>query len=62
MEMLRKIIYSKSSENSQENILMELDLVKLQFCYLNTATLSETSPKSFYGINLEWPSSLKSEF
>ena len=38
MEMLRKIIDSKSLENSQEN-MMEFDLVKLQFCNLNTATL-----------------------
>ena len=29
MEMLRKIIDSKSLENSQENIMMEFDLVKL---------------------------------
>ena len=29
MKMLRKIIDSKSLENSQENIMMEFDLVKL---------------------------------
>ena len=29
MRMLRKIIESKSLENSQENISMEFDLVKL---------------------------------
>ena len=39
MEMLRKIIDSKSLENSQENIMMEFDLVRLQFGNLNTATL-----------------------
>ena len=39
MEMLRKKIDSKSLENSQENIMMGFDLVKLQFCDLNTATL-----------------------
>ena len=39
MKMLRKIIDFKSLENSQENIVMEFDLVKLQVCYLNTATL-----------------------
>ena len=35
MKMLRKIIDSKSLENSQKNIIMEFDLVKLQFCNLN---------------------------
>ena len=40
IEMLQKIIDSKSLENSQENIMMEFDLVKLQFCNLNTATLT----------------------
>ena len=42
MKMLRKMIDSKSLENSQENIVIEFfdrDLVKLQFCNLNTATL-----------------------
>ena len=29
MKMLRKMIYSISSENSQENIMMEFDLGKL---------------------------------
>ena len=29
MKMLRKIIDSKSLENSQENIMMEFNLVKL---------------------------------
>ena len=29
MRMLRKIIESQSLENSQENIIMEFDLVKL---------------------------------
>ena len=37
--MLQKIIDSKSLENSQENMMMEFDLVKLQFCNLNTVTL-----------------------
>ena len=37
--MLREIIDSKSFGNSQENIMMEFDLVKLQFCNLNTTTL-----------------------
>ena len=37
--MLQKIIGSKSLENSQENIMMEFDLIKLQVCNLNTATL-----------------------
>ena len=59
MEMLRKIIDSKSLENSQEN-MMEFDLVKLQFCNLNTATLPKTS-QILSGINLEWPNSLESE-
>ena len=40
MKMLRKMIYSISSENSQENIMMEFDLGKLKFCNQNTATLS----------------------
>ena len=35
MKKLRKIIDSKSLENSQKNIMMEFDLVKLQFCNLN---------------------------
>ena len=61
MKMLRKIINSTSLENSQENIIMEFDLVKLQFCNLNTATLPLTSPQILSGINLEWSSSLKSE-
>ena len=39
MKMLRKIIDSKSLENSQEIIMMEFDLVKLQFNNLNTTTL-----------------------
>ena len=39
MEMLRKIIDSKSLENPQEKIMVEFDLVKLQLCNLNTATL-----------------------
>ena len=39
MEILRKITDSKSLENSQENIMKEFDLVKLQFCKLNTTTL-----------------------
>ena len=39
MKMLRKIIDFKSLENSQENIMMEFDLVKLKFGNLNTATL-----------------------
>ena len=39
MKMLRKMIDSKSLENSQENIMMEFDLIKLQVCNLNTATL-----------------------
>ena len=39
MKMLRKKIDCKSLENSQENIVIELDLVKLQFGNLNTATL-----------------------
>ena len=39
MEMLRKIIDSKSLENSQENIMMGFDLLKFQFCDLNTTTL-----------------------
>ena len=39
MKMLQKIIDSKSLENSQENMMMEFDLVKLQFCNLNTVTL-----------------------
>ena len=39
MKVLRKIIDSKSLENCQENIMMEIDLVKLQVCSLNTATL-----------------------
>ena len=30
MKMLQKMIDSKSLENSQENIMMEFDLVKLQ--------------------------------
>ena len=55
MKMLRKIINSTSLENSQENIIMEFDLVKLQFCNLNTATLPLTSPQILSGINLEWP-------
>ena len=38
--MLQKIIDSKSLENSQENIMVEFDLAKLQFCNLNTATLT----------------------
>ena len=38
MKMLR-IIDSKSLENSQENIMMAFDLVKLQVCNLNIATL-----------------------
>ena len=29
MKMLRKMIDSKSLENSQENIMMEFDLIKL---------------------------------
>ena len=40
MKVLQKIIDSKSLENSQENIMMEFNLVKLQFCNLNTATLA----------------------
>ena len=39
MMMIQKIIDSRSFENSQENIMMEFDLVKLRFCNLNTATL-----------------------
>ena len=39
MEILRKITDSKSLENSQENIMKEFDLVKLQFYKLNTTTL-----------------------
>ena len=39
MKVLQKIIDSKSLENSQENIMMEFDLVRLQFGNLNTATL-----------------------
>ena len=39
MKMLQKIIDSKSLENSQENMMMEFDLVKLQFWNLNTTTL-----------------------
>ena len=35
MKKLQKIIDSKSLENSQKNIMMEFDLVKLQFCNLN---------------------------
>ena len=37
--MLWKIIDSISFENSQENMMKEVDLVKLQFGNLNTATL-----------------------
>ena len=37
--MSRNIVDFKSLKNSQENIVMEFDLVKLQFCDLNTATL-----------------------
>ena len=50
--MLWKIIDSKSLENSQENIMMEFDLVKLQFWNLNTATLPQTSPQILSRINL----------
>ena len=39
MKMLRKIIDSKSLENSKENIMMEFNLVKLQVCSQNTVTL-----------------------
>ena len=39
MKMLRKIIDSKSLENSRENIMIEFDLVKLQFGNLNTTAL-----------------------
>ena len=41
MKMLREIIDSKSLENSQQNIIMEFDLVKPQFGNLNnqSATL-----------------------
>ena len=39
MKMLRKMIDSKSLENSQENIMTEFDLIKWQVCNLNTATL-----------------------
>ena len=39
MKVLRKKIHSKNLGNSQENIMMEFDLVKLQVCNLNTATL-----------------------
>ena len=44
MKMLRKIIGSKSLENSKENIMMEFDLVefdlvKLQVCSQNNVTL-----------------------
>ena len=35
MKQLQKIIDPKSSENSQKNIMMEFDLVKLQFSNLN---------------------------
>ena len=37
--MLWKMINSKSLENSQENILMDFRLIKLQNYDLNTATL-----------------------
>ena len=40
MKMLQKISDPKSLENSQENIMMGFDLVKLQFGNLNTATLT----------------------
>ena len=44
MKMLRKMIGSKSLENSKENIMMEFDLVefdlvKLQVCSQNNVTL-----------------------
>ena len=39
MKMLRKIIDFKSLEISEENIMMEFDLVTLQVCNVNTATL-----------------------
>ena len=39
MKMLRNIVHFKSLKNSQENMMMEFDLVNLQFCDLNTATL-----------------------
>ena len=39
MKMLQKMIDSKSLESSQENIMMEFDLIKLEVCKLNTATL-----------------------
>ena len=44
MKMLRKIIGSKSLENSKKNIMMEFDLVefdlvKLQVCSQNNVTL-----------------------
>ena len=61
MKMLRKIIDSKSLGNSQENIMMEFDLGKMQSCNLTTATLPQTSSQIYSGINLEWPSSLESE-
>ena len=47
MKMLRKIIDFKSLENSQENIVMEFDLVKLQVCYLNTAPYFKHHHKFF---------------
>ena len=59
--MSRNIVDFKSLRNSQENIMTEFDLVKLQFCDLNTATLLKTSPQILSGIKLEWPSSLESE-
>ena len=39
MKMLRKIIDFKSLEISEENIMMEFDLVTLQVCNVNTANL-----------------------
>ena len=39
MKMLRKIIDFKSLEISEENIMMEFDLVTLQVYNVNTATL-----------------------
>ena len=49
MKMLRKIIDSKSLENFQKNIMMEFDLVKVQFCNLNMLPYPKHHHKFFPG-------------